>query len=380
MVLPDYEKSSIVNLSSSILAEYGLPTTYSPLPDFKIPENKRIVFIVVDGMGLTFLQEHATNSCLYQMTKQHLTSVFPSTTSSALTSLMVGTAPLQHAVTGWFMYFSKLATAGVALPFSPRYTNTSFHELGVQISDILNFETIFRKIHKPMLLISPMANLNSAFSKYCYGNMPKIGFQTIRECFVKLSDHIKKTPITEIIYTYIPHFDEIAHLHGINSKKTIEFFHQIDKLFYDLCNEHANGDTFFIVTSDHGLVDATKKTIHYLADYPSIKECLILPLCGEARVAYCYVRPTKLDQFRKEVKKHLGHICERYSMQEVLDKQLYGLFEPNPQIYDRIGDEILIFKDNYVLVDNVYKETHKEFVGFHGGLTADEMMVPLIHN
>jgi len=380
MVFPDYEKNNIVNLTSSILREYGLKPMYQPLDDFVIPKNKRIVYIILDGLGLSFLEKHGKDSCLYKMTKKHLTSVFPSTTTSALTSLMVGTAPLQHALTGWFMYFKKLGTASLALPFAPRFTDTPFNSLGVNITDIFNFETIFRQIHKPMLLISPSTNINSAFSKYCFGNIPRIGFKTIEECFTKLGDHIKKTPISEIIYTYIPHFDEVAHHNGINSQVTIDLFHKIDSLYKELIEKNPHSDTFFIVTADHGLIDATKDTILHIDNFPSIKECLILPLCGEPRVAYCYVRPAKHKQFVEEVEKLLSHVCDRYSMQDILANKLYGLYEPNPQIFDRIGDEILIMKDNYVLIDKVYHEVHKDFVGFHGGLTYDEMMVPLIYN
>jgi predicted AlkP superfamily pyrophosphatase or phosphodiesterase len=179
MVYPNYQSGSIVNLVSSILSYYHIESDYAPLPNFVLPKHKRLVFMVIDGMGLDFLERHGKDSLFYKLMKQHLTSVFPSTTSAALTSLMTGVAPLQHALTGWFIYFKELATAGITLPFVPRFVGKSLDKLDVKIEDIFNFETIFKKIKNNMISFSPQETINSAFSEYCFGGKPKNGFKTV---------------------------------------------------------------------------------------------------------------------------------------------------------------------------------------------------------
>jgi predicted AlkP superfamily pyrophosphatase or phosphodiesterase len=378
---PDYGKNSIINLTNSILSSYGKPGLYPPLDNLVLNPDKRLVFIVIDGLGMSFLEKHGRDSYIYSLTKQELTSVFPSTTSSALTSLMTGMAPLQHAMTGWFMYFRELATAAISLPFAPRFTDSSFKSLDVDISQILCFETIFTKINKKVKIISPRATINSAFSDYCFGEKDKMGYDTIAQCFQSVISAIVPTSgvaPTETIYAYIPHFDEYAHYHGINSPQTIEIFQQIDREFERLVKLSMGMDTTYIVTADHGLIDTTPDSILQLSSYPSIRECLILPLCGEPRVPYCYVRPQKLSQFISEVDKHLGAYCDRYELSELLEKKLFGTGTPHPKFFDRVGDQILIMRENYVLIDKVYHEGHKQFVGFHGGLSDDEMRVPLV--
>jgi len=45
-------------------------------------------------------------------------------------------------------------------------------------------------------------------------------------------------------------------------------------------------------------------------DHPDLEKTLVLPLCGEPRVAYCYVHPDKTGQFERYVRNELS--AQRY--------------------------------------------------------------------
>ena len=49
------------------------------------------------------------------------------------------------------------------------------------------------------------------------------------------------------------------------------------------------------------------------------------------------------------------------------------------KFYDRVGDYIIIMNDGYVLLDNVLLEREMDLIGYHGGITENEMLVPLIY-
>jgi hypothetical protein len=51
---------------------------------------------------------------------------------------------------------------------------------------------------------------------------------------------------------------------------------------------------------------------------------------------------------------------------------------PEPRLFDRIGDYVLIMKENYIIKDFVLGETEKFHIGNHGGVSKEEMLVPLI--
>jgi hypothetical protein len=62
----------------------------------------RIVVLLVDGLGWNQLQAHSIHMpTLSSFTGGHITSITPSTTATALTSLVTGLAPGEHGLIGY---------------------------------------------------------------------------------------------------------------------------------------------------------------------------------------------------------------------------------------------------------------------------------------
>ena len=97
MVTPDY-KNSIVNLMSSLTQGLGTQrlgngkqdsNPYQPLqllPQHEIENSQHVVMLVVDGLGYNYVQTHSES--LKRSLRGRLTSVFPSTTAAAISSLL----------------------------------------------------------------------------------------------------------------------------------------------------------------------------------------------------------------------------------------------------------------------------------------------------
>jgi len=62
----------------------------------------------------------------------------------------------------------------------------------------------------------------------------------------------------------------------------------------------------------------------------------------------------------------------------LIRKNFFGLGKPNKKLVSRIGNYVLIMKSNYIIEDSVSGETGKNFIGNHGGMSSEEMYVPLI--
>jgi len=82
--------------------------------------------------------------------------------------------------------------------------------------------------------------------------------------------------------------------------------------------------------------------------------------------------------FEEYVEKHLSDVCSIFKSSELVENHLFGLDVPDPKLWDRIGDYVLIPKDNYVIKDKVLGESPHYFTGHHGGTSEDEMFVPVI--
>jgi hypothetical protein len=115
----------------------------------------------------------------------------------------------------------------------------------------------------------------------------------------------------------------------------------------------------------------------HLEDHKELQECLSLPLCGEGRVVYCYVKVSKAKRFEDYVNSKLSKYCYLIKSEDLIKQNYFGLGEANKKLYDRVGDYTLIMKENYILKDQI--EEHREsHIGHHAGITPDEMFVPLI--
>ena len=94
----------------------------------------------------------------------------------------------------------------------------------------------------------------------------------------------------------------------------------------------------------------------------------MLPLSGEPRTAYCYVRPGAVERFEGYVQRYLGHAVHLMPSRELLAGGYFGSGPPHPRLLERIGDYTLM-----ILGERLYEQ-----IGVHGGTSADEMYVPLV--
>src|SRR5258705_13938635 len=115
---PDYEGGSLVNLLASVVASRGGKPLHAPLRNFQFPTAaKNLVLLIIDGLGDNYLARRGRGSELHRRRRMTLTSVFPSTTASAITTSYTGRTPLEHGLTGWFTYFSEAGCLAAPLPF-----------------------------------------------------------------------------------------------------------------------------------------------------------------------------------------------------------------------------------------------------------------------
>lgn len=168
MQLPDYNGASILNLMVSIMLARGEERNpYAPLnllPPTALAEVKHLVLIIVDGMGYDFLSGSAHAPTLNRYLQGKITSVFPSTTASAITTFLTGLAPQQHALTGWFNYLKEIDRIVAVLPGTDRHTARPLAESGIDTARLFNHQPIFNRISTPSYTVVPKHIAYSAFN------------------------------------------------------------------------------------------------------------------------------------------------------------------------------------------------------------------------
>lgn len=370
MVFPDYKKS-VVNISGSIIAALGGRSMYPPLKELGfLRGQKKIVLLVIDGLGYEFLKKKGKKSFLWKNCTGYVTSVFPSTTATAETSLATGTAPQQHGITGWTMLLKELGMVSKVFPFEARAGGT-LEATGIDRRDIFKEKFISDKIAGPSIKVLP------DFVAVQYFNSHAVApFKDLTGMVSGIKEALADG--NRFIYAYWADFDKISHKLGSLNRETVNHFHEIDRAVETLSAEIKRQGACLIVTADHGFADVQKKNRVMLQDYPQIYACLAVPLCGEARAPFCYVRPDREALFRKLVKKQLGFCCVLRKGPDLIRKGFFGKGLPNPRLYERVGDYVMLLKDGYTVRDLIFGESEPKINGYHGGLSKEEMYVPLI--
>ena len=381
MILPDFKKGSLVNLMSSVLGGYGISNGYDPLSVLKTEEvaaSKNVVLIVLDGLGYNYLISHAKGTIFQKYLRGKITSVFPSITATAITTFLTGVAPGEHGITAWFMYLKELGMVARILPFTSRFGHLDLKTAKVDPRTIFDHLPIFEKLKVKSYAVNHRDLAKSQYNVANNSGARINDYRTLVEFFGKIERIIKATPGKKYISAYWGKFDELCHKNGVKSKAVKKHFKELASGFEALVSSLAGTNSLLIVTADHGLMNVKKSERVNLKDHPELSEVLAVPLCGEPRIAYCYVRPGKTKQFEEYVKKNLGKYCTMKKSEELVKMGWFGFGKAHPRLLERIGDYTLIMKENYIILDRMLGEKEVTHIGFHGGISSDEMLVPLV--
>ena len=132
--------------------------------------------------------------------------------------------------------------------------------------------------------------------------------------------------------------------------------------------------SLIVATADHGFIDvAPEESLELPGELASM---LRFPLCGERRVAYCYVHSPA--QFMEQAGQWLGGRADVRPSRELLQEGWFGPGTPHPRIDERVGDVALVMRGRYTVKDWTPGEPRHLHIGNHGGTSEDEMMIPLI--
>ncbi|MCU7840079.1 MAG: alkaline phosphatase family protein [Candidatus Thiodiazotropha sp. (ex Troendleina suluensis)] len=381
MRLPDYNGGSIVNLMASLQeAMGGSKHAYRQLDlltSEQIGEYRQVVLWVVDGLGMNYLQAHPEASHLNAHLKGSMTSVFPPTTATAVTTFLTGDAPQQHGLTGWHIYFRELGALLAVLPGRARYGGVGLRQAGIDTRALLGHRAFSDWIDVESVTLSPKLIAQSDFNLAHLGKSRLLSHSNLTDLTDQIVDTLHNKG-KRYLYAYWPDLDNIGHQYGIWSEAARQHLLELDQAFNDLLQRCRGTNSLLIICADHGQIDTKPSDRLCLDDHPELLRLLSVPLCGEPRAAYCYLRPGCENAFDDYVKSEFAGQAEVYTAAELIENSWFGLGEPHPQLTQRIGDRLLLMQSNYTIKDWLAQERHYELVGVHGGLSGDELLVPLI--
>jgi len=377
-VTPDYTGGGLLNLMASLEAACGGTPAAPPatlLPPARLAGRRNVVLVIVDGLGARYLATRGAGSALARHLRGTLTSVFPSTTASAVTTTLTGRAPAEHGLTGWHLWLPETGAITAVLPQKARDGSPL---LPTDPAALFPCDSFFNRIARPAYVVSPQAIIDTVFNTRHCGRAAKVPYAASADFFPAVARTLRATTEPSFIYAYTPDFDALAHAHGVGSAEAAREFAALDAAWKTFLEQIAGTDTVVVLTADHGFIDAPAEHLIDLDAHPRLTALLARPLCGERRVAYCYVKAGADAEFRRYVASELLHATELIPREALLASGWFGPGPAHPQLASRIGDYALVMRGDWTIKDWVPGEKRHPMIGVHAGLTADEMLIPLV--
>jgi predicted AlkP superfamily pyrophosphatase or phosphodiesterase len=332
-------------------------------------EARQIVLLVLDGLGWEQLRERpAVAPVLAAMTGGPITSVVPSTTATALTSIATGTPPCEHGVVGY-----RVRVAGTGPDGEDEVLN------------ILRWRTASGDASErvpPDSFSGAQPFAGEAATVISRGEFAGTGFTRVHLAGAKLVGwRLPSTLVVEVraalaagdgfIYAYYDGIDRVAHEFGLGDHYEAEL-RAADRLVADLISE-LPPDAALVVTADHGQVDVGDRVVQF---DPEVLDQTCM-LSGEGRFRWLHassgVRADRLADRTSAAHGDTAWVCTRD------EAEANGWFGGplSDEAVARLGDVIVAAHQPVTFYDPS-DPGEIRLRSRHGSLTAAEMYVPLL--
>ena len=363
-VVPAYHDACVTALVPALLEGSAAPAW---LPA-KVLQARQILLLVLDGLGWLQLRDRTEVApTLTDMAGGPITTVAPSTTAAALTSISTGLPPGEHGMVGY-----RIAVGGSSGPPHGEILNALRWSTGNgdarRRHDPRLFQPceMFGSQRPPVVTRAQFAD--SGFTAAHLSDTRLFGYADR----VGLVDQVLGAFAREepFVYAYWDDIDRTAHEFGLAERYNDELA-ACDAMVAELLHRLPAG-TAVVVTADHGQVHVGERLIHL----PEEVTGLVDGQSGEARFRWLHSRPGAASDLLAAAHQAFDHVGWVRSVDEVLSAGWLG-DRVTSTARGRLGDVAVVARDPVAFVDPA-EVSSIELIGRHGSLTAAEMLVPAV--
>ncbi|MFM7615935.1 MAG: alkaline phosphatase family protein [Actinomycetes bacterium] len=321
----------------------------------------RTVLLVLDGLGYDQLDANRSVAPhLAAMDGGWISSVVPSTTSAALTSIVTGRHPVEHGVLGY-----RVREGDDVLNVLQWRM-----EGGGRAPDPSAYQRYPAFGGRTVPVVTQSSFRNSGFTRAHLADVDFAGWSTVALLVEQCVRAVRAG--APLVYAYYPGVDTVAHEFGLADDRYRAEVGFADRLVGWLLDA-LPVDCALLVTADHGQVEVGPSgwvEVGELAPFVALQ-------AGDGRFRYLHAREGRAADLAGAAREVVGERAWVLTRRELLDGGWFGPGRPTPAAGARIGDVVLAARDHWAFIDPALRR-EAGLVGAHGSLTPGEMRVPLL--
>jgi hypothetical protein len=354
-IKPDYSGPNITNVVPALLGTRSVGW----LPD-PVAGARSVVLLVLDGLGWEARTTHARHLPeLRDLEGGPITTVVPSTTPAALTSLTTGLPPAQHGITGFRIRVDH--TVLNAIRWQQENGKRAPAPEGMQRHDVF--------AGRPVPVVTKAEFRTSGFTGVHLRGADFYGWETT----AVLVEHVRARVADgeRFVYAYYPGVDVVAHAHGLVEPFYARELEAADRIV-GAVRDALPGNAAVVVTADHGQVHLDDASWIGLGAIDG----MVAAYSGDARFRYLHARDGAARELVSAAAELVGDDGWVFSREQLLDEGWMGDGVSRPA-RQRVGDVVLAARGSVAFVDPTFlRETGLRSA--HGSLTPRELEVPLV--
>lgn len=367
-MLPDYDGACIANVVPALLGRARAGTSEPHWLPAATRDAEQVVVLVLDGLGWQQLRDRpgaAPTLSAAQGIDRPITSVAPTTTACALTSITTGRRPCEHGMLGY-----RLAFGGEILN-ALRWTLGSGQVRDARRTvPARRFQTCppFPGSLRPVPVVSRDGFGGTGFTAAHLGDSPLHDYKVASSLPIEVGRLLRDGE--PFVYAYYDGIDKVAHGAGLGDLYDAEL-RAVDRMVADLVTQLPDG-AVLVVTADHGQIDVGPRVELLGRDVMSG----VRFLSGEGRFRWIHARDGAAGDLEEAVAERYGASTWVKGRDQLVDEGMLG-GPLGAGLVDRLGDVALIPHGPIAFIDPADTGENR-LHSRHGSLTADEMLVPLL--
>lgn len=343
--------------------------TFADIPaevERRVTAGERVVLILLDALGLAFLERHDDHPLVRRLDVTPLRTQFPSTTTAHVTTVHFGLPVEEHGLYEWNVLEPTLGEVICPFLFTPSGAPLPGGLLGrLDPAALAPGPSFYRRLGVSSAMFGPRRIDGSPFGTVALDGAARCPFDELADGALALAAAMRDPDGPAYAHLYWDMIDAAGHVHGPSSE---EFDAAVRAALNALWTalEALEGVTV-LFTADHGQVDVAPDRVDYLDElWPGLPGLLShAHPAGSARDCFLHVQAEHID-----------------AVVTTLADRLDGRAEVRPaaSLFPRVGPRLAARLADVVVLPGPGRQAwlrsaagpEQHFRGHHGGLDPAE--------